>query len=88
MNNENLDFAHPIFWAYFMYCAPNIRLLPPPLPLNLEIEIITQLNLSYLLKMSSTESEIQDVRLNKCPVFKWELQLPLDYLLHEVFEIG
>ena len=32
MSKENVDFAHPIFGPYFMYCAPNLRLLPPPLP--------------------------------------------------------
>ena len=31
MSKENVDFAHPIFGPYFMYCAPNLRLLPPPL---------------------------------------------------------
>ena len=25
------NFAHPIFGPYFMYCAPNFRLLPSPL---------------------------------------------------------
>ena len=27
---EKLDFAHPIFGPCFMYCSPNIKLLPPP----------------------------------------------------------
>ena len=31
MSQKNVDFAHPIFRPYFMYCAPNLRLLPPPL---------------------------------------------------------
>ena len=31
MSRENMDFAHPIFEPYFIYCAPNIKLLPPPL---------------------------------------------------------
>ena len=31
MIKGNVDFAHPIFWPYFMHCAPNARLLPPPL---------------------------------------------------------
>ena len=31
MSKENRGFAHPIFGPYFMNCAPNIRLLPPPL---------------------------------------------------------
>ena len=28
---EIVDFAHPIFGPYSIYCAPSIRLLPPPL---------------------------------------------------------
>ena len=35
ISNEYLDFAHPILGTYFMYCAPNVRLLPPPLPYNI-----------------------------------------------------
>ena len=31
MSKENVDFKQPIFGPYFMYCAPNVRLLPPPL---------------------------------------------------------
>ena len=31
ISKEDIDFAHPIFGPYFMYCAPNLRLLPPPL---------------------------------------------------------
>ena len=31
LRKENVDFAYPIFGPYFMYCAPNLRLLPPPL---------------------------------------------------------
>ena len=34
MSRENMDFAHPIFEPYFIYCAPNIKLLPPPLQPN------------------------------------------------------
>ena len=26
-----VDFAHPIFWTYFMDCAPNTIVLPLPL---------------------------------------------------------
>ena len=32
MIRENVDFVHPIFWPYFIYCTPNIRPLPSPLP--------------------------------------------------------
>ena len=31
MSRENMAFAHPIFEPYLMYCAPNIKLVPPPL---------------------------------------------------------
>ena len=31
MIRENVDFVHLIFGPYFVYCAPNIRLLPLPL---------------------------------------------------------
>ena len=31
MSRENVDFANPIFGPYFMFSAPNIRLLPTPL---------------------------------------------------------
>ena len=31
ISKEDIDFAQPIFGPYFMYCAPNLKLLPPPL---------------------------------------------------------
>ena len=31
LSKENVDFVHPIFGPYKMYCAPNLRLLPLPL---------------------------------------------------------
>ena len=31
ISKKNVDFAHPIFGPYFMICAPNLKLLPPPL---------------------------------------------------------
>ena len=31
LSKENVDFAHPIYGPYSMYCAPNLRLLSPPL---------------------------------------------------------
>ena len=39
MSKENLDFAHPIFEPYFMDCAQNIKLLPPPLIKRLSSEV-------------------------------------------------
>ena len=35
MTKENLDFAYPIFEPYLNYGAPNIRLLPTPLPFEI-----------------------------------------------------
>ena len=40
MSRENMDFAHPIFEPYFMFCAPNIKLTPPPLDILLHNDLI------------------------------------------------
>ena len=32
--NENLGFAQPAFWPYFIDCAPNLRKVLPPLLLS------------------------------------------------------
>ena len=50
MSKENVDFAHPIFGPYFMYCAPNLRLLPPPL--NIEGHIAPQHTVTTLILSS------------------------------------
>ena len=30
-SNENLGFAHPVFWPYVIGCAPNLQQILPPL---------------------------------------------------------
>ena len=34
-SNENLGFAHPVFWPYVIGCAPNLQQILPPLKLIL-----------------------------------------------------
>ena len=53
ISKEDIDFAHPIFGAYFMYCAPNLILLPPPLKKNaVKVSIGRRLanTISYIIK--------------------------------------
>ena len=49
-SNENLGFAHPVFWPHVINCAPNLQQILPPLFYKSKTE-----------KIAFLSSQIQDI---------------------------